>query len=123
MLSCEGGTRTFLVTSIRLPPDLSKWGSDIVSNGLSGIRSAPSAQDSWSGFPGCTQTIGFTEAVPERDRQTACQTVPGQTYFGRMWYRTSKVVQPSCDFQGPCFIPGGRQAYIPAEKFFPRQMS
>ncbi len=35
--------------------------------------------ESWGG--GCTQAVGLTEAVRERDRRTACQTVPGQRFF------------------------------------------
>src|ERR1044072_5812988 len=38
-------------------------------------------------------------------------------------YRTSNVMHPLIDRQGPCRIPGGRQAYMPAWKLVSRVRS
>ena len=61
------------------PVEFYRLMGDIVGHGTDFLWNMGVGGETWG--QGCTQAIGLTEAVRERDRQTACQTVPGQPFF------------------------------------------
>ena len=61
------------------PAKFYKLYGDIVGTGSDYLWNMGVGGESWGG--GCTIAVGLTEEIRERDRRTACQTVPGQRDF------------------------------------------
>ncbi len=61
------------------PEEFYKLYGDIVGHGTDYLWNMGVGGESWG--QGCTQAVGLTEEVRERDRRTACKTIPGEPYF------------------------------------------
>jgi predicted amidohydrolase YtcJ len=61
------------------PAEFYRLYGDIVGTGSDYFWNMGVGGESWGG--GCTVAVGLTEQIRERDRRTACQTVPGQRDF------------------------------------------